>query len=717
MYSIYSDGVCIYNDSFVSDNLKVISPKLILEDSAAGSLTFTLPPTNIAYSTIVRIVSDISVRKNNEEIWAGRVLSEEKDFLNNRTLYCEGELAFLNDSTQPPAEYHNQTVRGFLETLINIHNSKVGNNRKFSVGTVTVTDPNDSLYRYTNYEKTIECINEKLLNRLGGHIRVRKVNGVRYLDYLKDYPIVNSQTIEFGKNLLDFTRKWESIDFATVIVPLGNRLEQSSIEALDSYLTVSSVNNGSIYVKSPTAISSHGWIEKVVRWDNVTTASALLTKAQVYLSDVQFDNLKIELSALDMNYLNVEHESVKLLDKIRVISRPHGMDRYFPVTKLEIPLDSPDATQFKLGDNVRTSLTNVNNAINAKILQKIEDLPKAKTILKEAKENATQIMNMATNGYITITKDAYGSDTLYVSNNRNYTQASKLWKWNLNGLGYSKDGGQTYGLAITMDGAIVADYITTGTLKADIIKTGVLKDINSNTVFNLDTGSLMMRKGSININNGKFVVDENGRLSAFVGIIRDISSNTVFNLDDGSLTIRKGYINLNNNFTVDTNGYLTSIHGKIGGFNIGTDRIWNNILSLENRGLSIRENNVELGYVGYSKNNVDSSVRGFVVNLGRDGDFTGFTAQDRFFPSDDIYYYKLVYVSRAGSTGHFSEDSVMFFCDIDGRNYLSRNFWLDPTSSGCNGGITGKVNLYNDGSDCYLEFKHGMLVGARWYAY
>jgi Phage-related protein len=517
MYSIYTDGICIYNDAFALDNMKVIDPKLTLEDSAAGSLSMTLPPSNIGYGTIVRMVSDISVHKDGEEIWAGRVLSEDKDFWNNRVLYCEGELAFLNDSTQPPAEYYGQTVRGFLETMINIHNSKVTNDKQFVIGSVTVTDSDDPLYRYTNYEKTIECVNEKLVKKLGGHLRIRKVNGVRYLDYLADYPNTNSQIIEFGKNLLDFTRKWDLTEFATVIVPLGNRLDESPIEALDAYLTVESVNNGSIYVQSSEAVASYGWIEKVIHWDDVSSASSLLSKAEAYLSDIQFDNMSIELSALDLHYLDVNYEAVKLLDELRVISKPHGMDRHFPVTKLEIPLDSPEKTLFKLGDTIKTSLTSINNQTNTNILQKIESLPKAQSVLKEAKENATQIMNMATNGYITITQDQYGTNTMYISNDKDYTKATKLWKWNINGLAYSNDGGETFGLAMTMDGAIVADFITAGILNADLIKTGKLQDIDGNIIFDLSTGMLTIKKGSININNGVFKVDADGTLTATKG--------------------------------------------------------------------------------------------------------------------------------------------------------------------------------------------------------
>ena len=587
MYSIYADGVCIYSDVFALDSMKVINPKLTLEDNGAGSLTVTIPPQNVAYHSIVRMVTDISVQKDGEEIWAGRVLSESEDFYRTRVLYCEGELAFFNDTTQPPAEYSGLTVRGYLEKLISVHNSKAAANRQFAIGAVTVVDENFPTY-YTNYENTMSLINA-MVEEYGGHIRVRKINGIRYVDYLKDYPDTCSQVIQFGSNMIDFTKQWDSSEFATVIVPLGNRLEDSPIEALDAYLTVESVNNGSMYIQSDEAVRVYGRIEKAVTWDDVSEPEVLLEKAKAYLSDIQFDNMELELSALDLHYLDVNTEAVKLLDEIRVISRPHGLDRLFPVTKLEIPLDSPEQTQFKMGDTVKTSLTSVNNQISASIMEKIETLPKAHSILKEAKDNATQIMNMATTGYITITKDQYGSDTLYISNVRDYTKANKLWKWNMNGLGYSKDGGKTYGLAITMDGSIVADYITTGVLNADVIRAGTLKDYGGNFILDFETGKLTMKKGSINIGNGNFTVDEEGNVYArrgtfagtlsgakgtFGGVVQaadylDRYGNSMINggrfksdyLDLYGLTVTNKSTGLTT-FKVSTSGEIT-INGKV----------------------------------------------------------------------------------------------------------------------------------------------------------
>ena len=132
---------------------------------------------------------------------------------------------------------------------------------------------------------------------------------------------------------------------------------------------------------------------------------------------------------------------------------------------------------------------------------------------------------------------------MYISNDKDYTKATKLWKWNINGLAYSNDGGETFGLAITMDGAIVADFITAGILNADLIKTGKLQDIDGNIIFDLSTGTLTFKKGSININNGAFKVDTDGTLTATKGYFSGdvvMGPNSVItwgNLPDGVAAI------------------------------------------------------------------------------------------------------------------------------------------------------------------------------------
>ena len=132
MYEIWADDLLIHSDVTPLETTKVINPHLVLEDSAAGSLEFSLPPINVGYGQDIlkRMVTNIVVRENGEFLWGGRILQDYFDFWNNRKVICEGELAFLNDSIQPPKRYDvtkdHTTIESFFYALIDIHNSQVG---------------------------------------------------------------------------------------------------------------------------------------------------------------------------------------------------------------------------------------------------------------------------------------------------------------------------------------------------------------------------------------------------------------------------------------------------------------------------------------------------------------------------------------------------------------------------------------------------------------
>lgn len=526
MYSVYANNVCIYNDMYVDEGHRLFNPKLKKSDNSAGSFTAILPPSNAGYEIVKHISTKIIIKRDGKEIWEGRVISEKKDFWNQRSITCEGELAYLNDTIQPPNEYHDITVRQFLEIMIGIHNAKAGADKQFKIGVVTVTDSDsdeeDSIFRYTNYESTLSCISEKLVSKLKGHLRIRKENGVRYLDYLKDYPNTNQQVLRFGKNLLDFTKNWDLADLHTVVVPKGKSLEESPIEALTAYLTVESVNNGSIYVASEEAVKEYGWIEGVVEWGDVEVADNLLKKAKRYLEDYQFDKMVLELNAMDMHYLTKNDVAIELLDEIRCVSKPHGMDRYFPVTEVEISLNQPEKAIYKLGADESKTLSASTNSANSEILQQMKTLPTKQIILRQAKENATEMIHTATHGYVVMNYDDNGAYEILIMDTNDIKTAKKVWRWNMGGFGYSKNGyAGPYEVAMTMDGSIVANFITTGTMFANRIKGGQLTMggiDNENGVIYVKNSKgavcVTIDCNGININNGAFSVDMNGNVNA-----------------------------------------------------------------------------------------------------------------------------------------------------------------------------------------------------------
>ena len=117
MFKIYfvnsayeKNQVLMYDDTRDDDDLKLGNPKLHIEVNTAGTLDFELPSTNVAYSRIIPMVTELHVIKDNQKtrdkhIWFGRVLTIDTDLYGIKTIHCEGGLAYLNDCI-----YYDKTV-------------------------------------------------------------------------------------------------------------------------------------------------------------------------------------------------------------------------------------------------------------------------------------------------------------------------------------------------------------------------------------------------------------------------------------------------------------------------------------------------------------------------------------------------------------------------------------------------------------------------------
>lgn len=665
MYKVYYGETCIYNDLFPLKEYKLIDPTLTLEANNAGSLSFGLPITNVGYNEITAMVPDFRVMIGDETIFEGRAITEDADFNNTRNVVCEGALAYLNDTCQPQKEYHNVSIETFIEGILSEHNSKVDDKKKIYKGNITVTDPMANSYRYTQFEKSLESINT-IIETYGGYMRIRYQNGRRYLDYFNDCPSTSSQNIEFGVNLLDLTKSFDSTEMATVILPLGKTLasagstsvgEQLSFggydnwpghyvtvdqeetggpyfvnvhddassafkmciyqdhgdlggktffiscrnisgnimyvwcgkdpitqryialgsvkkagtgagstdmiqekvtapehserlvicgfgddipialydvadvtEKLDKYLTVEEVRrtyfdeteqvekdsvlvyqntydqmpdnvkndgrlyqtqdthklyqNGSdlgstLYVRNEQAIAQYGWIEKQITWSDVEDKDELYALAENYLTEEQFNQYSLEISAVDLASLGVDVTRIKLLDYIWAFSSPHDIEHKFPVTKLEIKLNQPESSTYTLGDNVTPSLTSVNNEINEEIAKKIAMTPSLTDSVEAAKEAAGAVVASSTGGYVTLKKDATDSyvEEILISDTEDYLLSTNIWRWNINGLAHSSNGyyGTYSDAAITMDGRIIANSLAANSAIINSIVSGTLR--------------------------------------------------------------------------------------------------------------------------------------------------------------------------------------------------------------------------------------------------
>lgn len=352
MYTILIDGNPLYAPNLANEGYGVIEPKLTMELNKAGSLEFTVPPDNLQYDNIKKLKSIVQVFDENEEIFRGRILHDEKDFYNRRAVYCEGDLSFLLDSIQRVYDYQG-TLEGLFRQYISNHNSQVESTKDFTVGQVTVTDKNDYVhYSSSEYPNTLDEISAKLIETHGGYIRTRLENGVRYIDYISDYTNINSQVIEFGVNMLDITEYISADDVFTVLIPLGAEDDKGA------KLTIKSVNNNKDYLVNDTAVSLFGYIWKINEWEDVTVASNLKTKGQAFLDNGVSMAVTLTLKAVDLHLMNVFTERIHLGDYVRVLSPPHGLDKYFQCSTIELDLTNPSNSEYSFGVNLKAMTDN-----------------------------------------------------------------------------------------------------------------------------------------------------------------------------------------------------------------------------------------------------------------------------------------------------------------------------------------------------------------------
>jgi len=345
MYRVYCDGLLLYHSKL--ENLKIINPSLELEVNKTGSFSFAVYPEHPYYGLIRKLKSIITVYQDDYLLFRGRVLDEEIGWHNERKVSCEGELAFLLDSVQRPYDYTG-SITDFLSMLIDAHNSQVDVDKRFTLGDVTVTD--DYIVRSDiDYVTTWDVVQKKLLDLLGGYLQIRHVGDVHYLDYLQDFTLLAPQKIQFGKNLLDLKRIRKGADIATAVIPLGAKLKDAEGKDTDKRLTIADVNGGLDYVVDEDAKAQYGFIVKTTIFEDVTDASNLLTKGKAHLSSLVKFPETIDLTAADMAALGQDITSFHIGTKVRVESKPHGIEQLFTVSKLSIKLLNPASNHLTLG--------------------------------------------------------------------------------------------------------------------------------------------------------------------------------------------------------------------------------------------------------------------------------------------------------------------------------------------------------------------------------
>lgn len=349
MIQLYVDDELVYDSRVKETALLGLTAQLGL--NKGGAATIVLPPNHPAYNKFMSYRSLVTIYRDGKLRFRGRALYPSDDFNLTRTITCEGERCFLRDGIHRPHTY-NDTPKNIFTQVIGLYNAQVEAFKQFVVGTIDGIST-DTVVIENEEAETFAATIDKLVELCGGYIVfTTNQDGRRVINWYADIGYSNQQTIEFGENLVDFSRTGANTDLATVIYPYG-----AKDEATGERLTVASVNGGLDFIKDDEAVEKRGIIAKAVYWDEIVTPDALLVKARQYLNTSKNLIVSLELTAIDLSLLDKSIDSFMVGDIIKVNSKPHGVNNEpYQLTEQSIDFLHPQNDRVVLGQSI-ASLT------------------------------------------------------------------------------------------------------------------------------------------------------------------------------------------------------------------------------------------------------------------------------------------------------------------------------------------------------------------------
>lgn len=378
-------------------------------------------------------------------------------------------------------------------------NCVISNNFEFTTDKPTAA--NMKIETPTAARSCLGGIDGSILDTYGGEYEWDK-----FTVYLKASRGTDSGVvIRYGKNLTGLTQEGDTSSLVTGIMPYW-------------------YNEGTLVNSSPLIIYAEGAtgqtaipVDFTESFDDQPTAAQLKSAAESYIKS---NNIGVPDVSLTTEFLNLSqmsgYEDIELLEKcdlcdtVTVEYEQAGINAKAKIVSITTDVLLERYDQIEIG-SIRANIAQT----IADQQKQIDDTAVTPSMLTKYIDNATSWITGGRGGYVVFHKNADGQpDEILIMNTPDISTATQVWRWNSGGLGYSSNGyAGPYKTAITQDGKIVADFISTGTMLANIIKGGTLTlggngngngvcrvlDANGAEIVTLNSNGMLMKRGTINI--------------------------------------------------------------------------------------------------------------------------------------------------------------------------------------------------------------------------
>lgn len=302
-------------------------------------------------------------------------------------------------------------------------------------------------------------------------------------------------TIRYGKNLTQLSQEIDMTNLVSAIIPY--------YKAQDGTITSgAAVSTGLTGITRELAVDFSPSVDPESATPIATQLAAL---ASDYISKNNFLTFK---NSIKLNFVQLKElsERVDLGDTVSIYFEPLNI----AVTAKCIETVWDVIEERYISTSFGDASANIADTIVA--AQKAIDEKPSTTVMQQAIDQATELITGNLGGYV-VFHDGNGDgypDEILIMDTADIATATKVWRWNSGGLGFSPNGysGPYNAVAIDMEGRIVADAITTGTLNADLIKAGIISDVAGNSTIDMADGTAIMK--NFKAKNSFQFVDENG---------------------------------------------------------------------------------------------------------------------------------------------------------------------------------------------------------------
>lgn len=286
--------------------------------------------------------------------------------------------------------------------------------------------------------------------------------------------------IAYGKNLVDIDQEESIENTITGVYPYYKDTDGNVLELPEKVVSSASAQNFP-YPRTVPLDCSQEWQETPSVEQLRAYASAYVEKEGIGVPSVSLKVSFVPLWQTEEYKAIAPAERLNLCDIATVRFEKLGVNARAKVVQTVYDVLAGRYESITLGEastNLADTIVAQDKAINAKA---------DTSDLEAAAASASAWITGNKGGYVVLRRNADGQPyELLIMDKPTIEEATKVWRFNKSGLGYSSTGyNGTYGLAMTQDGQIVADYITTGTLSANLLRAGVLQD-KTGKVFKLD---------------------------------------------------------------------------------------------------------------------------------------------------------------------------------------------------------------------------------------